>query len=100
MQNCLNFIKEEKLLQTNACKMGQRRYHIIVGHTPKFHPKIYGEVVEYFWVYAKNYYRRLSLDKKKSKKISNNFLEAISRDNLTINRVCMFSRRAREYIIT
>ena len=57
MKNCINFIKEETLLQTNACKMGDRRDHILVEHTPKFHPELSGEVIEYSWVCANNYYR-------------------------------------------
>ena len=32
-------------------------FHIIVEHTPKCHPKISGEGIEYSWGCAKNYYR-------------------------------------------
>ena len=70
MRKCINFIKEETILQTNAFKMVERKDHIIIEHTPKCHPRIYGEGIEYFWGCAKNYYRRLSLNKKKVKKIS------------------------------
>ena len=38
MWNCVNFIEEETLLQTNDREIGQRRGHIIVNHTPKCHP--------------------------------------------------------------
>ena len=48
--------------------MGELRDYIIVGRTPKCHPDISGEVIDYYWVFAKNYYRWLSLYKKKGKK--------------------------------
>ena len=65
IQNLLNFVEEETLLQTNAYKIVERIYYIIVYRKPKIHPKISGEVIEYSWVCEKNYYRHLSLDKKK-----------------------------------
>ena len=65
------------------------------GATPIF----YGEGIDYSWSYARNYYRQLSLDKKKGKNFSKSVLEAISRDSLTTKQFCMFSRCAREYTI-
>ena len=35
MWGYLNCIEEETLLQTNSCKMGERRDHILVNHIPK-----------------------------------------------------------------
>ena len=64
MRNCLDLIKKETLLQTNACNMVERRYHIIVDRTPKCHPKLASEGIEYYWVCSNNYYRQLSLDEK------------------------------------
>ena len=46
MRNCLKFIDEQTLLQNNACKMGERRYQIIINRTPKYHPKISGKGIE------------------------------------------------------
>ena len=46
IQNCLNFIKEETLLQTNALKMGEHIHHIIFKRTPKRHPNIFSEGIE------------------------------------------------------
>ena len=40
MRNCLDFIEEEKLLQTNYLNMGERRDHILVELSPKCHPEI------------------------------------------------------------
>ena len=43
MRKCLNFIKEDTWIQTNACKIGECRDHIIINRTPKFHPDISSE---------------------------------------------------------
>ena len=67
MQNWLEFIKEETLLQTNACNMGECRDHIIFNQKPKGHPNLSNEVTEYFQVCAKDYYIILLLDKNKDK---------------------------------
>ena len=71
ISNCLKFIEEETLLQTNVYKMGERRDHTLVDRTPKCHPDLYGEGIEYSWDYTKDYYRRSSLEKKECKKNSN-----------------------------
>ena len=50
-----------------------------------------GEVIKYSWGCAKNYYRQLSLDKKKGKKISKKTVqEEIPIDNLTTKWVSIF----------
>ena len=59
MRNCLNFIKQETLTQTNACKTGECRDHIIVNRTPKCHPGISSELIQQSWYCAKDYYRQL-----------------------------------------
>ena len=43
MRNCLNFIEEETLLQTNAWNMGKIIYHIIVNRTINYHPDLLSE---------------------------------------------------------
>ena len=55
MWNCLKFIKEETLLQTNACNMGEHKDHIFFVHTPKCHPKLSGEGIGYSWGCVNNY---------------------------------------------
>ena len=55
MQNFLNFIQEDTLLQTNDCKMGDIRYHILVDRTPKFHPNISVKVIECSWGCVEDY---------------------------------------------
>ena len=66
--DCLNFIKEETILQTNSCNVVERRDHIIVDRTPMFHPKLSGKGIENSWFCTKDYYRRL-FDKNKCNKI-------------------------------
>ena len=39
--------------------MVYRRDHIIVNHTPKFQPDIFGENIEYSWACKNNYYIQL-----------------------------------------
>ena len=48
--------------------MEERRDHILVEFTRKFHPNISGEVIEYSWGFAKDYYIWLSLYKNEGKK--------------------------------
>ena len=44
--NCLKFIEEETLLQTNSCKKGDNRDHILVDRNTKYHPDISSEGIE------------------------------------------------------
>ena len=100
MRNFLNFIKEDTLLQSIAWNIGDCRDHIIVNWTPECHPELYSGGIEYSWGFENNYYRRLSLDKKKGEFCFSKIVkETISIYNLTANWVCVFSRRACEYII-
>ena len=57
MRNCLKFIEQETLLQTNAFKMGECRDHIIVDRTPKCHPNLSSEGIEYSWGCSINSHR-------------------------------------------
>ena len=49
MRNCLKFINQETLLQTNQLKMGDHRDHILVDGTHNCHPYISGEGIKYSW---------------------------------------------------
>ena len=100
MFNCLNFIEEWKLFQTNSWNIFERRDRIFVYHTPKFYPNLSGEHIEYSWGCENDYYRQLSLDKQKGKKnFKKSVQEAILRDHFSTKRVHMFYRPAHEYII-
>ena len=57
-----DFIAEETLLQYHGRLLGVK-----VDRTPKCHPEIAGEGIEYDWGCGKGYYRRLPLAAKKTK---------------------------------
>jgi hypothetical protein len=100
MKECQDFIDEESLLQKVAKDMSDGDISISVDRTPKCHPELAGEGIEYSWGCAKNYYRRLPLaDKKGKENFKRSVRSAISRDHLTTDRIRKFSRRAREYIV-
>ena len=48
MWNWLKFIEEEKMFQTNYCKMEELIDHILVDRATKWPPKIAGEVIDYY----------------------------------------------------
>ena len=92
----VDFIQEETLLQYHGRLLGVK-----VERTPKCHPEIAGEGIEYDWGCAKGVYRRLPISEKRTK---NKFRESVNRamDSntvLTIERRRLFSKRAREYML-
>ena len=62
VKELFDFVEEETLLQYHARLLG-----VIVDRTPKCHPEIAGEGVEYSWGCAKGTYRRLPFAEKKRK---------------------------------
>ena len=100
IRNFVDFIDEETLLQTKSRKMDNNPNHITVDQTPKCHPELAGEGIEYYWGCAKNFYRRLPLYENKGK---DNFCRSAKKvtatENITTARIWMFSRRAQEYIV-
>ena len=92
----IDFEEEETLLQYHGRLLG-----VIVDRSPKCHPEVAGEGIEYDWGCAKNYYRRLPMSKKRGKEIFRRSVrDATSRDNiLTLKRRRKFSRRARQYML-
>jgi hypothetical protein len=93
--NCSDFENEETMLQTKGQEMG-----MLVDRTPKCHCELAGEGIEYSWGCAKNLYRRQPLKTKRGK---TNFRATVrqcfSREILTIERVRLFSQRARAYML-
>jgi hypothetical protein len=95
MQKQSDFATELTLLQFYCCKMGAT-----VDRTPKCHPELAGEGIEYIWAMAKLYYRHQPLARKRSKaKFIELVHESLSGCNITLGQVRKCSRRAREYII-
>ena len=62
ISNCTDFEEEETMLQAMGRSMG-----VIIDQSPKCHPELAGEGVEYSWGCAKNAYRHLALREKKKK---------------------------------
>jgi hypothetical protein len=96
MEQLSDFQDEETLLQYHGRLLGCK-----VDRTPKCHPEMAGEGVEYGWACGKNVYRRLPLKDKKTKA---KFRESVSKcldpnEVLTIGRQRLFSKRAREYMV-
>jgi hypothetical protein len=94
MSLLVDFIEEETLLQYHGRLLGVK-----VERTPKCHPEIAGEGIEYDWGCAKNVYRRAPISEKRTK---TKFRESVERamdrtEVLTrIERRRLFSKRARE----
>jgi hypothetical protein len=94
MQKQTDFTTEMTLLQFYGSKMG-----VVIDRTPKCHPEIAGEGIEYLWATTKLYYRNQPLSRKKSKeKFEGLVNECLSRNNLTLSHVRKCSRRVREYM--
>ena len=88
-------MEEETLLQYHGRLPGAK-----VDRTPKCHPELAGEGIEYAWGCAKGFYRRIPLAQKRYKNL---FFDAVRQcldaaTVLTVERVCRFLRQAREYV--
>ena len=95
LERQMDFIEEETLLQYHGRQLG-----VTIDRTPKCHPEMAGEGIEYNWGCAKGYYRRLPITEKRTKnKFRESVKKSISRDIMTIERQRMFSRRARQYML-
>ena len=91
-----DFVGEMTLLQYHANCLGVK-----LERSPKCHPEIAGEGVEYARALAKMHYRRAPMVKKKSKDA---FLKLVNEctDNasvLNVERMRACSRRARQYML-
>ena len=90
-----DFRHELTLLQYHALKLG-----VTLDRSPKCHPEIAGEGIEYDWVFAKLEYRRMPILLKRTKdsfwKLVNKCLDNNSVLNLTRMRLC--SKKAWQYM--
>ena len=90
-----DFTQEMTLLQFHASKMG-----VIIDRTPKCHPEMAGEGVEYVWALAKLKYRRAPIARKRNKAKFRNLVRECTNPlaNLNILRVRSCSKKARSYM--
>jgi hypothetical protein len=96
MEKQPDFLSELTLLQYHATLLGA-----IVDRSPKCHPELAGEGIEYAWALAKLFYRSQRYELKRKK---DNFISLVRRstsrnDILSIGQVRKCSRRAREYML-
>ena len=90
-----DFIGEETLLQFHGRKIG-----VIIDHSPKAHPEVAGEGVEYNWGFSKLLYCRQPIElKSKKDKFRKLVRECISRELVTIQQRRKFERQAQRYLI-
>ena len=98
-----DFVEEETLLQVMSKRIGTSRgMNVTVDRSPKGHPEVAGEGIEYTWANSKIYLRSVPLDNRRTKA---QFLDAvrlsISRDSgaqLSRPKISKFSGRARDFI--
>jgi hypothetical protein len=94
MANCTDFVEEESLLQSMGRQMGG-----IIDRTPKCHPELAGEGIEYSWACVKNKYRLLPLGERRSQdKFKECVKTCLSKTVLTKELIRKNSRRAHEYM--
>lgn len=60
MAECLDYIEEESLLQKKAREMSDGDISMSVDRTPKCHPELAGEGIEYSWGVATDRIRKFS----------------------------------------
>jgi hypothetical protein len=93
MMKQTDFASELTLLQFHGNRLG-----IIINRTPKCHPELAGEGIEYIWALAKLYYHYKPLSLKRSKDSFRALVnDCLSQNKLDIRGVWKSARRAREY---
>jgi len=90
---CNDFQQEESQLQFIASSLG-----VTVLFSPKCHPELAGEGIEYTWAELKNFYRRIPLRLRKKKK--DEFFKEVEdlMSKITIDTVRKSAKKARQYI--
>jgi hypothetical protein len=96
MGSCSDFANEKSQLEYVCQSLG-----IEALITMKYHTKYAGEGIEYSWGASKLVYHKYPFACKKGKANFDSLVaKCISRDLLTTERICKFSRRARSYMLT
>ena len=96
MKEQIDFVNKITLLQYHAGLMG-----VTIERSPKCHPEIAGEGVEYGWALSKMHYRRSPTMKKKGKESFLKLVRECTNNStvLNIERMRACSRRARQYML-
>ena len=95
MQLQTDFKNEMTLLEYHVRSLG-----VILDRTPKCHPELAGEGIEYAWALAKLFYRRALMSKKRSKELFKQLVESSTDPSsfLNITRLRSCSKKARMYM--
>ena len=98
LNGCRDFANELTLVQTVMLELGS-----FCDRSPKCHPEVAGEGIEYSLGKSKNYFRTFGTDKKKGKDKFKALVEmSLKHDEgaeISIERVRKYCRKARRYII-
>jgi hypothetical protein len=95
MMKQTDFASELTLLQYHGNRLG-----VIIDCTPKCHPELAGEGIEYIWALAKLYYRHKPLSQKRSKDSFRGLVNyCLSQNKLDVRSVQKSARRACEYMM-
>jgi hypothetical protein len=91
-----DFMTELTLLQLHGEKLG-----VIIDRSPKCHPEIAGEGIEYVWSLAKLKYRFMRIHEKRSRMAFHRAVKESTcpRNHLTVQRIRKCSKRARRYML-
>ena len=73
----------------------------MVERSPKCHPEIAGEGIEYGWALSKMAYRRSPISEKRNKESFRNLVKKCTDSQAVLNfqRMCSCSKRARDYMV-
>ena len=95
MRRQRDFVEEITLMQYYGNKMG-----VVVDRTPKCHPELAGEGIEYAWAIAKLFYRKSPIALKRSKSLFQQLVRDSTDTNnvLTLDKIQACSRKARTYM--
>jgi hypothetical protein len=95
MEKQPDFCQELTFLQYYAKQMGVK-----VDRSPKCHPEIAGEGIEYIWALAKLYYQMQAIERKRSKEDFQKLVqECLSQVTVTKRSIQMSSHCAHEYML-
>jgi hypothetical protein len=95
IQNQPDFVSELTLLQYHGNKLG-----VLVDRTPKCHPELAGEGIEYVWALAKLHYQNQPLLRKWTKEAFRTLVnESLSLYNLNIVQIRKCSQQTCKYML-
>ena len=100
---CTYFFEEATLLQLRDQEIGKSLgLSVIMERTPKYHPEVSGEVIEYTWAQSNIYMRSVTINKRRIiERFRNHVRLALSDEDgaeLSNLKVRKFSACARNYI--